>query len=1045
MPEVAAKPSPRVPAALAGPNRTRSTERRTGSIADIVKGVVAAPLPTPQAAPKAPMKGAGGGVPRARMPYPRTQSNLSQHSVPPHPLPLSQQSHHSALPPTQLSQPSQSHHSRSPASRSIAAPSQGSRGLPSPRTTSPGGLTAKALLERASSTRTRTPSPGNKSAVSAGRGRGMALNRVVPNRSFAGSTQSGAGGVSRGGGHPMSVHGSAPSLQGVVSPTTSRAPQSVHSASLQRGGSPVAASAPSRGEEGASQQSGRSTPQQRLASILGSFEPDSPVAASIPAKVAAEPLERPHNLEATGGDVFYGQFGSPALNVPIVKSEFVPTPDSNAPAGSFDASATYATRVDSRITNNSSEVVVKATPTYSPPTSSPLEPPVDAVRRMADIDLNIKAQSEDGTHTRATSQASTKPAVDEEVGHPRGTVPIGATSPSQFMTLAITPASVRDTESSTASPHGEAESRSAGGPDPELAPQRKTSSYSLSSATETQRASPDLPPPRTNRTGDTLWSAFTEQMQKEQGVENVTELHGASEAEVADLVSSLCHPPFTLVEKLKLKSMWVSKVVPPPPPPPPPTSIPVVASPATEVPSEAASSSPSNMSERRKRNGHADAGRLENVPQGCGVWDTVRKVVKNSVSAGSSRSEVEVEKVVQLVASDALVARFEREQRALDEPHRTPLILYFIPPSGTAPDLQHIVGEGFNSFLKSAHHQGKVALEFSSEVTCIEGGVSHFVVCEVITGRVKRSSGTVGREIPSGYDSVGIDYEYRGRGGAEETASRYFVGRRDRVLPRFSVYVSSMQSGEPRTGFASSLHAIRTPPPAHLRIDSTSPSPRRQSPGTPPMISPHQAPRGIMCVHHEHEELRLYCVAEKELTCALCASIGRHSGTQCVSLASLLQGMRSQFVHNETVVERKLAVLEAEDARLVTQHTAVSDATLQSKSAVQLRVLSIQTELEAKAALVAERLQRKEEQALLSLSLQQKDVAAQAASLHKAQACLRSLLDTDDQDDRGISHKAADIISLSKLLDQDRPVEKHPRGGGGDVAVELVAFCQSQV
>eukprot|EP01061_Rhynchopus_euleeides_P046373 TRINITY_DN8777_c0_g1_i3.p1 TRINITY_DN8777_c0_g1~~TRINITY_DN8777_c0_g1_i3.p1 ORF type:complete len:353 (+),score=124.49 TRINITY_DN8777_c0_g1_i3:155-1060(+) len=273
--------------------------------------------------------------------------------------------------------------------------------------------------------------------------------------------------------------------------------------------------------------------------------------------------------------------------------------------------------------------------------------------------------------------------------------------------------------------------------------------------------------------------------------------------------------------------------------------------------------------------------------------------------------------------------------------------------------------------------------------------------------------------------------------------------------------------------FASSLHAIRTPPrniptPGQgdrIGSSSRSPSPRQIGLGVPagtPGLFPLSAgvipaeegqrvqalgsplqQRGIMCIHHEQEEMRLYCVTEKELTCALCASIGRHAGKHCVSLASLLQGMRGQFVHNESVVERRLSNLQADEARVRSQEQAVRDATSQSLNALQLRVRALHDELDAKEQVLTERIRRKEEQSVLALTLQHKDIETQSASLYKAQSCLRSLLEASE-DDRGISHKAADIISLSKLLDQDKPEVSSPVADS-TVAPDAFAFCQAQV
>eukprot|EP00754_Rhynchopus_humris_P042955 Rhum_TRINITY_DN2874_c0_g1::Rhum_TRINITY_DN2874_c0_g1_i1::g.8698::m.8698 len=633
---------------------------------------------------------------------------------------------------------------------------------------------------------------------------------------------------------------------------------------------------------------------------------------------------------------------------------------------------------------------------------------------------------------------------------------------------------------------------------------------------------------------EALWARFLGQLRAEQGVSSINDVREASTEQIDTLVASLTQPPFTLVETLKIKTLWAERVVGSSPTQrsatsPRASSFSALSSPRRALasprsprglPTPTATPTPtpgSSAAARGKRKKDLDGtpGSVASVPRSSDVWETVEKVVQNTVAPRGRDVRVEIDKLVQLIAANDVLARYDRQRSAMGHEHGTPKVLYFMPPSEVLPvDMHRVVNDGFNSFFSRTRKSKRSALEFATEVRC-DAKVSNFVLCEVLTGRRKQlgPAGITDAPLvfPEGYDSLSIDYEYSNRvTGAIDSASRYFIGEQDRVIPRFSVFVKSIsatqaKSPAPSLGAATPLPLpiptpvqaqaqaqeqaqaatpaptpVPTPAPAQderstrheLRFSpspirtplSDADSPRGQPPQSqlaspppqatfttapPPVaaaaVAAHAVP--IMCAHHEDEELRLFCVAEKELTCAMCASVGRHAGKHCVTLSSLLHTMQSQFVHNESVVGRKLAKLGAESERLHTQETTVREASAHAQSALLVRVRSLHEEVDTQQRLVEARIARKEEQALAMLSLQQKEIDEQVAVLSKAHGCLKSLLHLQDTNTKGISHKAHDIISLCKFLDQDRPATYGDdlSAKAAAAASELTSYSQKQV
>ena len=630
---------------------------------------------------------------------------------------------------------------------------------------------------------------------------------------------------------------------------------------------------------------------------------------------------------------------------------------------------------------------------------------------------------------------------------------------------------------------------------------------------------------------EALWERFLGQLRTEQGVSSINDVREASTEQIDTLVASLTQPPFTLVETLKIKTLWAERVVGSSPTQPSATSPRASSFSALSSPRRALTSprSPrgvptptptptptpgSSAAARGKRKKDLDGtpGSVASVPRSSDVWETVEKVVQNTVAPRGRDVRVEIDKLVQLIAANDVLARYDRQRSAMGHEHGTPKVLYFMPPSEVLPvDMHRVVNDGFNGFFSRTRKSKKSALEFATEVRC-DAKTSNFVLCEVLTGRRKQlgPAGITDAPLvfPEGYDSLCIDYEYANRvTGAVDSASRYFIGEQDRVIPRFSVFVKSISATQAKSP-APSLSAaaplpLPMPTPAQAQTQTATPtptptptpaptpvpaqderstrhelrfspspirtplsdadSPRGQPPQSQPASPPPQATFTtappvaaaaipahavpIMCAHHEDEELRLFCVAEKELTCAMCASVGRHAGKHCVTLSSLLHTMQSQFVHNESVVGRKLAKLGAESERLHTQETTVREASAHAQSALLVRVRSLHEEVDTQQRLVEARIARKEEQALAMLSLQQKEIDEQAGVLSKAHGCLKSLLHLQDTNTKGISHKAHDIISLCKFLDQDRPATYGDDLGAKAAAAasELSSYSQKQV
>eukprot|EP01061_Rhynchopus_euleeides_P009186 TRINITY_DN18317_c0_g1_i1.p1 TRINITY_DN18317_c0_g1~~TRINITY_DN18317_c0_g1_i1.p1 ORF type:complete len:1225 (+),score=443.33 TRINITY_DN18317_c0_g1_i1:37-3675(+) len=182
----------------------------------------------------------------------------------------------------------------------------------------------------------------------------------------------------------------------------------------------------------------------------------------------------------------------------------------------------------------------------------------------------------------------------------------------------------------------------------------------------------------------------------------------------------------------------------------------------------------------------------------------------------------------------------------------------------------------------------------------------------------------------------------------------------------------------------------------------------------------------VMCPLHPSEELSLYCVEEEELTCTICASVGRHSGKKCQPLGDLLEGMRSRLVVYEKQVASKLAQTEAGMTQIQKQLEILKDSEDRARLHLRKRSAELMEEAAGRCELLEQVLNSKSADVATRFHGSIRQHADRAGNLRDAHEKIKALVDASHSTVHrakgsrkpGVSAKAADIIALSKLLEQ---------------------------
>ena len=458
--------------------------------------------------------------------------------------------------------------------------------------------------------------------------------------------------------------------------------------------------------------------------------------------------------------------------------------------------------------------------------------------------------------------------------------------------------------------------------------------------------------------------------------------------------------------------------------------------------------------------------------------------------------------MVQLLPSANLVTRYEKSRSHLASGCKQPKVLYYAGP--TMPATSEVIHEGFHAEVRK--HR---TLQFSTEANIEEaarnpGGVAMLLLCEVLTGRVVRvqqaSLQALNRQAlkicgppnpPKGItyqaDCIGMDYTHglmdsstgsvgaaaAGGGGEAKAATRYILTEPDRVIPRYLVYLDVLPAPAALSHHAGLAiaspagtplrHSIPQqppppPPPRHI-------SPTRGGGGAQTSFvslvglnahiktdnlawsaggSPSQ-PTLVMCPLHPSEELVLYCMEEEELTCTICASVGRHSGRKCQGLGELLEGMRPHLVVHEKHVATKLAQTEAALAQVAKQSELASDSEERARVAIRRRSAELIEEVTSRCELMEQELNAKAAEIGAQLQGSLRQYGDRSTSLRTAHEKIKSLVDAARVTTKpgtkkaGVSAKAADIIALSKLLEQ---LKEEPPGGVEALQASSVLFVE---
>eukprot|EP00659_Diplonema_papillatum_P023156 gene23156-35478_t len=263
-------------------------------------------------------------------------------------------------------------------------------------------------------------------------------------------------------------------------------------------------------------------------------------------------------------------------------------------------------------------------------------------------------------------------------------------------------------------------------------------------------------------------------------------------------------------------------------------------------------------------------------------------------------------------------------------------------------------------------------------------------------------------------DSVAMDYNYVDMSGETRKATKYALNDPSRVIPRYLVSLLVTESH-------SNKRTVMLSPTTHSGVSMLPREVSALSPGSPLVsgralnqlhnifqgISPsHVVSRSsgpVMCPLHPGEELQLYCVDDEELTCTMCASVGRHSGKKCQPLSELLQGMRSHLAVHEKQVSNKLARVEAGLNQLQKQADTVRDAEIRARRQIRQRTNELIEEVSGRREALEHDLTTKAVDAGAKVQEAIRHGLEHAVSLRQAHEKIKTLVDDPYSKSHGIS------------------------------------------
>ena len=478
-----------------------------------------------------------------------------------------------------------------------------------------------------------------------------------------------------------------------------------------------------------------------------------------------------------------------------------------------------------------------------------------------------------------------------------------------------------------------------------------------------------------------VWEVFESRLQ--QRGSGMMDLQEVSSDQIMELAKQF---GFDLVDSLKIKSIWRSKLLPEHVTPTR-SRIRSFGSPdrtPTRTPKFSLSPSPTK------------GGRTEIIALDSDLFRTVAQVAHNTaVCQGGTFG---VSKILELFEPPQLISEYNIIRKS--GAHQKPQMVYYC--CNDKPDISELVNYGF---MRESSRVGNLTFSTLGEIdtTTTNGWL---LLCEILPGNSIRGE----LDIAVDADSSFTERTYVSDGDVK-TEKRFQISTPSRVKPRYAVFPS-------------------------VTLDQRSSHKRSLTSGAI-----------VYCPIHPKEELRLYCDSEKELTCSLCASVGRHSDKYCKSLTEVIKEMRSGFVQNEKLVGTKIGRLESERIRLQSQQSALTDSYTQAMAALEARAACVHAEVDAYQRLLSDTFKRRQLEISTAISDSSTEANQKLDSLREAQQFLRSLLESNPADgDHGVSQKASEIIALSRILQNDKlKADAAITLNTSLVSSDFMSFYQSEV
>eukprot|EP01065_Artemidia_motanka_P052399 TRINITY_DN9457_c0_g1_i2.p1 TRINITY_DN9457_c0_g1~~TRINITY_DN9457_c0_g1_i2.p1 ORF type:complete len:1377 (+),score=145.83 TRINITY_DN9457_c0_g1_i2:75-4133(+) len=424
---------------------------------------------------------------------------------------------------------------------------------------------------------------------------------------------------------------------------------------------------------------------------------------------------------------------------------------------------------------------------------------------------------------------------------------------------------------------------------------------------------------------------------------------------------------------------------------------------------------------------------------GGSAFATVRDVLRSNITASVGYT---IDRITQLTAAAGVIGRYTQQRSTQRQDARVPKMLFYA--SQSMPKVSEVLAEGFTSELR---REGGL-LRFSTEarVEGCESGKRRLLICEVLCGESRREKGSVGdpsklaKSIKAAsasglFDSVAYDYRYTRDDATQGKGSLYVVAHADRVLPRFVATLAVDREGAADGGLspASVRRGLPSPPPSApvspgpsaLLQAARTPTRRTPRPLSPPRTGESfrhtPGPGAVMCPHHPTEELRLFSHGDEELTCAMCASVGRHRDQRVSPLVDVLRGMHGQFTAYEASVADSLRKSERRTAALALAKRKATGAAQSAREAIGRKASAARQNVAARERALLDQASRRERTVMQELGRAAQEEEVKQRMLREASVKVAALLKVSSQgakSDVGISRRAADFVELWKLLDQ---------------------------